>query len=243
MQFSRIFSRCFLPCLLLALTACAPLPAHKNEVAAGRARLVLPPGQWEDLGAVDQALPLLPAPPGRIPLQTRTLGLRGADQALLALLRVQTNEDNFWPRSVYWPGHCPQQKGVLVQDATQGSPVRIDCLRLKRWASHEQWLDKHQPELAQWLGERKLSLRAPYSYVSYRYATEGGASVAVQAVIDQRLLQPQTRNNAQFLVAGRPALQWGQDLAQAVRVSVGMMDGYLAIPPFPYPLAGKTTEQ
>ena len=41
------------------------------------------------------------------------------------------------------------------------------------------------------------------------------------------------RNNHEFLAAGWPALQWGRDLAQAVRVSTGMMvDGYLAIPPF-----------
>ncbi len=36
---------------------------------------------------------------------------------------------------------------------------------------------------------------------------------------------------------GRPALQWGHALAQAVRVSTGMMDGYLAVPPFPYAVA------
>ena len=38
----------------------------------------------------------------------------------------------------------------------------------------------------------------------------------------------------EFLAAGRPALQWGRDLAQAARQSVSMMDGYLAVPPFPF---------
>jgi len=70
--------------------------------------------------------------------------------------------------------------------------------------------------------------------MSYRYATVGGATVTVDALVDQRLLSPKTRNNQEFLAAGRPALQWGRDLAQAVRVSTGMMDGYLAIPPFPF---------
>jgi hypothetical protein len=44
----------------------------------------------------------------------------------------------------------------------------------------------------------------------------------VDAVVDQRL------------VSIRPALQWSQDLAQAARLSVGMLDGYLAVPPFPF---------
>ena len=75
----------------------------------------------------------------------------------------------------------------------------------------------------------------PYTYLSYRYVTEAGVWVTVDALVDQRLLRPATRNNEEFLVAGRPALQWGHDLAQSVRVSASMMDGHLAIPPFPFP--------
>ncbi len=239
MKFTSVISRFFLPCLLAALAACAPLPAQHNEVSAGRVRLALPTGQWEDLGAADQTLPLLPAPLQQIPLQTRTLGLRGAGQELLAVLQVQANDNNFWPRDVAWPGHCPQQKGVLVEDATEGSPVRVDCLRFKRWANHAQWLDKNQPEFAQWLSARTLAVGAPHAYISYRYATAGGAAVSVQGVVDQRLLQPSTSNNHQFLAAGRPALQWGHDLAQAVRVSVGMMNGHLTLPPFPYAITSQ----
>ena len=118
-----------------------------------------------------------------------------------------------------------------------GSRVRVDCLRFKRWVDGAQWLEKNQPDFAQWLAGRKLAVSAPYSYMSYRYATEGGAMVAVDVLADQRLLRPRTRNNEEFLVACRPALQWGHELAQAVRVSTGMMDGYLAIPPFPYAAA------
>jgi hypothetical protein len=113
----------------------------------------------------------------------------------------------------------------------------MDCLRYKRWVEGPQWLEKNQPELAQWMAGRKLTVSAPYSHMSYRYATEGGAMVAVDVLADQRLLRPKTHNNQEFLAAGRPALRWGNDLAQAVRVSTGMMDGYLVIPPFPFAAA------
>ena len=229
--------KCLLPYALLTLTACAPLASQQAEYPAGRARLALPAGAWEDLGTSDQAVRLLPQPDGRIALQSRVLGLRGAQQELLAVLRVQTNRGNDWQGPMFWTGSCLPQQGVAVEDATKGSRVRVDCLRFKRWVDGPQWLEKNQPDFAQWLLGRKLAVSAPYSYMSYRYATEGGAMVAVDVLADQRLLRPRTRNNEEFLVAGRPALQWGHELAQAVRVSTGMMDGYLAIPPFPYAAA------
>lgn len=123
---------------------------------------------------------------------------------------------------------------MTVVDAAAGSPVRADCLRLKNWGSSAQWLEKNRPDLAQWLGGRQIVLKPPYSYLSYRYATPTGAWVVVDALVDQRLLGTRPRNNEEFLVAGRPAQQWGQDLAQAARLSVSMMDGYLAVPPFPF---------
>lgn len=228
--------RGLLPCALAVLAACAPLSPQQTEYPVGRTRMVLPqPGAWEDLGTFDEAIPLLPEPEDRIPLQTRAVGLRGPQKELLAVLLVQTNSANYPREPVRWSGNCPPQQGVTVEDATVGSHVRVDCLRLKRWVDSPQWLQKNQPGLAQWLGSRQIALGKPYSHVSYRYATEGGALVSVQALVDQRLLRPKTSNNEEFLLAGRPALQWGHDLAQAARVSAGMMDGYLAIPPFPYP--------
>ena len=175
------------------------------------------------------------APGGRIELQTRNVGLRTAQGDWLAVLRVQTNRTGDRKGSPQGIGYCPPQQHVTVEDGASGSPVRADCLRLKRWGSSAQWLEKNRPDLVQWLGSRQIVLVQPYSYLSYRYVTEAGAWVTVEALIDQRLLRPTTRSNDEFLVAGRPALQWSQDLARAVRQSAGMMDGHLAIPPFPFP--------
>jgi hypothetical protein len=224
--------RCLLPCVLAVLTvACAPLAVPpQTEYPVGRARLVLP-GGWEDLGAASAATPAVP-----VPLETRAAGLRGAQGEWLAVLRVQTNRTGDLRGSPPGAGYCPPQRDVTVEDATAGSPVRADCLRLKRWGSSAQWLEKNRPDLVQWLGSRAIALSQPYTYLHYRYVTEAGAWVDVDALVDQRLLRPKTSNNDEFLAAGRPALKWGHDLAQAARLSVGMMDGYLAIPPFPLPV-------
>lgn len=221
--------RCLLPCAMAVLmAACAPMTVPpKTEVPAGRARLVLPPGAWQDLGTSDEAA-------GRTLLQTRAMGLRGAKGEWLAVLRVQTNRDGNLSGSPQGIGYCPRQQDVLVADAANGSPVRADCLRYKLWGSRDRWLEKNRPDLVQWLAGRRIAVNPPFAYVSYRYVTEAGIWASVDALVDQRLMSLRPRNNEEFLTAGLPAQQWAYDLAQAVRQSAGMMDGTLAVPPFPF---------
>ncbi|MFY3385852.1 hypothetical protein [Paracidovorax sp. MALMAid1276] len=214
--------------LVLVLAACAPLTVPpKEEFPAGRARLVLPPGTWQDLGSIDETV-------GGVPLQTRSVGLRGAQGEWMAVLRVQTNRGGALSGGAPWSGECPRARDVTVDDAAKESPVRADCLRFKRWASSGDWLLKNEPELARWASGQRISWSQPYSHLGYRYATDRGALVAVDALVDHRLLRPKTQNNEEFLTAGRPALAWSHALAEAARLSVGMVDGYLAVPPFPY---------
>ncbi len=217
----------------VAVAACAPLTVPpKTEYSVGRARLVLPPGAWQDLGTSEENAP---APGGRTVLQTRNLALRGAQGEWLAALRVQTNRTSDLRGSPQGVGYCPAQQDVLVKDAADGSPVRADCLRFKLWASSPKWLDTNRPDLVQWTASRQIALKTPYSHVSYRYVTEAGVWVVVDALVDQRLLSARPRGNEEFLVAGLPFQQWAYDLAHASRLSAGMMDGHLAIPPFPFP--------
>lgn len=232
-----------------ALTACAPLQSTTAPLTVGRAQLVLPPGEWVDLGASDQALTLLPEVGATVPLQTRTVGLRGpgadANRPWLAVLQVQTNSTNYPRAETHWTDTCPEQKGVLVEDATAAktskgtltSHVRIDCLRFKRWASHDGWMEHNQPLLTQWLGSHQAAPSQPYSHLHYRYATQGGAYVDIQAVVDQRLLRPPTRNNHEFLAAGRPGQAWVHELALAGRQSTAQLDGKLLVPAFPIALS------
>lgn len=230
--------RRLLPLLsVLAVTvftaACAPLTVPpQSEYSVGRARLVLPPGAWQGLGTSEEAVT---GSGGRTLLQTRDVALRGAQGEWLAVLRVQTNVTSDLRGSPQGVGYCPMQQDVLVKDVADGSPVRADCLRFKLWASSPKWLEKNRPDLVRWMAEREIALSAPYSHVGYRYVTEAGVWVVVDALVDQRLLSTRPRNNEEFMLAGHPAQQWAYDLAQAVRLSAGMVDGHLAVPPFPFP--------
>ena len=161
------------------------------------------------------------------------------------MLKVQTNSSNALRSETRWTDTCPQQRDVLVEDATAAetskgtltSHVRIDCLRFKRWASQDGWMAANQPVLAQWLSNHNAVPSLPYSHLHYRYATQGGAYVDVQAVIDQRLLRPATRSNQEFLAAGHPGQAWIHQLALAARQSTAQLDGKLPVPAFPIALS------
>jgi hypothetical protein len=184
---------------------------------------------------------LLPDPSATINLQTRAVGLRGNQNEWLAVLLVQTNRSKqaqtHDPQNnhILWTAACPLQQDVLVEDAA--GPVRIDCLRFKRWANNsENWLGKNHPTLVQWLTEHRAAPKQPYSHLNYRYTSEGGTYIELNAFVDQRLLVPPTHNNDGFLRSGEPAKQWIHQIRQAVRQSASMLDGHLSIAPFPMAL-------
>lgn len=222
----------------LCLGGCAPIPAGPEEYSAGRARVVLPSTDWEDLGASNEVLPLHPMP-AAFPLQTRAVGLRGANKELLAVILVQTNRTNAARGLTLWAGDCAPQKDLWVVDVAAASPIRIDCLRFKRSANQDDWMEKSYPALVRWMDEHRAEVKGPYSHVSYRFATDGGAYVNVNAIVDQRLLSPKPRNNEEFLAAGLPAQKWSLQVAEAARISAGMVDGFFAVPPFPLPVPNK----
>ena len=58
----------------------------------------------------------------------------------------------------------------------------------------------------------------------------------VQALVDQRLLTPDTRNSEEFLRSGQPSYTWVHQVAQAARQSTADLNGLLPLPPFPIDL-------
>ena len=218
------------------LSACAPL--EPNLVKVGRAELQLPPGDWEHIDQGTNALfNVMPDDVSHdLPMRTQAVGLRGPQGETLAVIVVQTNATNNPRDTTLWSHTCPEQRGVQVEDYAKGSPVRIDCLRFKRRADNEEFLTKNRPALEKWLKQNKAEPLAPYSHVSYRYATAEGGYLLVEALVDMRLLRPKTVGTDQFLSAGKPAQEWLDQFVQAAKNSVAMLDGRFVVPPVPVPL-------
>lgn len=198
-------------------------------------QIALPPGDWQDVALSEQHWPLLPELGATLPLQTRTFALRQGN-TWQAIVLLQTTHHLSPPAldPTLWSSTCPPQPDMWVQDHADGSPVRIDCLRLKRWANrNDHWMGQNYPLLQQWLQAQQPGLPQPYAHISYRYANASGAYLEVMVLVDQRLLLPSRGNNSDYLRAGELAHTWAGQLRTAVRQSVARVDQRLVFPAFP----------
>lgn len=223
------------------LTACAPLSPNTAQV--GRTQVSLdsnPDLQWKYWGTDSEVLNVLPEDLSKDkPLTAKLWQMRTTLGELVGVMSVRSNVDSLDNRNTVWTEDCPKQKGVLVE-RTQGLNVgRVDCLRIKRTANSTDWLAANDPAMATRLEAAGIFFARPVSYVSYQYTTSNGGYVEVQVLADHRLVRPQTRNSVDFLAAGRPLVDWSQDLALSVRQSTGYINGVMNVPPFPYDIDTK----
>lgn len=220
----------------LALGACANAPlasaptANPAVAAAPQEPVSAPPievppsaiGRWYDLGAYDA--PWLagegPAPASGASVPTRVAGLQRADGQWLALVLVQ--------RVAGGGSTCPAAGRQDVADAA-------GCLRMRRDADFDRWLQQQNPVLQRWIEQHDWSSR-PRTWISDRASTSADALEAV-ALVEPALLEPTTRNNNDFLTAGQNGLRWARQFASATQATAGGQP--LRVPPFPYsaPLA------
>ena len=223
---------CAVACVA-GLAGCAVTDPSRSEL--GRYKVALPAGDWSEI-AVGTAF-AAPAAVGDarlLPLRTRAWGLRAADGSYQAVALLHLGDVS--RSNASWARACPEQRGVLVTDATSGSVNRIDCLRLRRWAHFEDWLDRSRPDLARWAQQQSVRLSGAPAHVSHMFTTANGELLMLDVLVDQRLVRPETRSNEDFLRAGLPAEAWSERAAQAMRQATGMFDGHLGLPAFPYPI-------
>ena len=179
-------------------------------------------GTWFDLGHVlapwmagDAPVPVSgPAAP------TRVAGLRREDGRWLAIVLTQTAPAGGAP--------CPLPTSLHVVDSGSSAD---GCLRLRRDADFDRWLQQQHSVLYHWLDGRGWTSQ-PRAWVGYRVPADGGRAIETHALIDPSLIEPTTRNNTDFLAGGQPGLQWARELAAATRAASG--SGVLNVPPFPF---------
>ena len=197
------------------------------ELAASAAPQITAPatnlGTWVELGHVqapwmagDAPVPVAgPAAP------TRIAGLRREDGRWLAIVLAQVAPAGGAP--------CPQPNSLHVADVGGASDA---CLRLRRDADFDRWLERQHSVLYQWLEERGWAAR-PRAWIGYRVpAAAGGRALETHVLVDPVLLEPTTRTNDDFLAAGQPGREWARAFAAATRAAA--VGGALNVPPFPF---------
>ena len=238
MPFSVVRSLSWAGCAaaVVALTACAPISTNSGQV--GRTTVSMdnnPELQWKYWGTDSEILDVLPKDLAKDkPLTAKLWQMRTSLGELVGVMSVRSNVDERDNKTTVWTEDCPKQQGVLVE-RTKGLNIgRVDCLRIKRTANSTDWLAENDPDMAARLESAGVFFARPVSYVSYQFTTSNGGYVEVQVMADHRLVRPPTRNSIDFLAAGRPLVEWSQDMALAVRQSTGYLNGVFNVPPFPY---------
>jgi hypothetical protein len=192
-------------------------PAASAAAAQAAPVITVPPtsvGTWYDLGHLQA--PWLSGdavvPVDGVNTPTRVAGLRREDGRWLAIVIAQVAPAG--------GASCPQPNSLHVGGGADGT-----CLRLRRDADFDRWLETQHGVLYRWLEGRQWEAR-PRAWASYR-----APSIETHALVDPSLLEATTRNNADFLAAGTPGQQWAQKFAAATRAAAG---GALSVPPFPF---------
>ncbi len=198
-------------------------PVAHGATASAAPLIAVPPtsvGTWYDLGHV--MAPWLagdaPVPVSGPEAPTRLAGLRREDGRWLAIVIAQAAPAGGAP--------CPMPNSLHVVDTGSSAD---GCLRLRRDADFDRWLERQHSVLYQWLEGRGWASR-PRAWISYRVPAAGRA-IETHALLDPVLLEPTTRNNDDFLAGGQPGLQWARAFAAATRAASG---GMLNVPPFPF---------
>ena len=194
----------------------AQAAAKAAAIAAAVPPITVPPasvGDWYDLGvglapwlAGDASVPASQAP-------TRAVGLRRADGQWLALVVVQ---------------HALSGSAPCAEPTSLHVPGSDGCLRLRRDADFDHYLQRQHAVLWQWLRQRNLD-GLPRAWVAQRVP---GSLLEAHALIDPMLLEATTRTNEDFLNAGRPGQDWAQRFADAVQEAAG--GAPLRVPPLPF---------
>jgi|GEM_PF-1175136 len=124
---------------------------------------------------------------------------------------------------------CAEQTNILnVTDSGPG------CLRLRRNADFDGWMQVAQPVLYRWVDEHGWNSR-PRAWVAYRIPSANGGALEVHALIAPSLIEPVTRNTTDFITSGVPGQQWARQLAAAARETADASNnGTLVVPPFPF---------
>jgi hypothetical protein len=123
---------------------------------------------------------------------------------------------------------CAPQTSIL--DVADGDP---GCLRLRRNADFDHWMQTAQPALYRWVDEHGWNSQ-PRAWVAYRLPSTRNGALEVHALIAPSLIEPVTRNTTDFLTSGLPGQQWARQLAAAARATADAANGVLVMPPFPF---------
>ncbi len=218
--------------LLLILTASCATAAFAQDV--GRAKLTLPQGTWITISTQDAAMAYGGDISGAIKAETTARALVDKDKNLLAILFVRAGAHGVAGATMNWNLGCKKLNSEYLVDATGGSYTGLDCLRVWRSMSPEQWLQKSAAATHEELSKQGIKASKRGYQFRHQVGTSNGTFVFASGIIAHEALAavPDAAKGAKY--AGMPGVAWGHLMSDAVRKSAGTISGELVVPQIDY---------
>jgi hypothetical protein len=218
--------------LLLTLTVLFATSVLADDV--GRVKLTLPQGTWITISTTDAVMAYGGDITGTIKAETTARALVDKDKNLLAILFVRAGAHGVAGATMNWNLGCKKLNTEYLVDNTAGSYTGLDCLRVWRTMSPEQWLQKSAAATYAELDKQGIKASKRGYQLRHQVGTSNGTFVFASAIIAHEALAnvPDAIKGAKY--AGMPGVAWGHLLADAVRTSTRSLSGELVVPQIDY---------
>ena len=207
---------------------------HVAAQDVGRAKLTLPQGTWITISTTDAAMAYGGDITGTIKAETTARALVDKDKNLLAILFIRAGAHGVAGATMNWSGGCKKLNTEYLVDETGGSYTGLDCLRVWRSISPEQWLQKSAAATYEELNKQGIKASKRGYQLRHQVGTSNGTFVFGSAIIAHEALAaiPDAAKGAKY--AGMLGVAWGHLFADAVRASTRTMSGELVVPQIDY---------
>jgi hypothetical protein len=191
-------------------------------------------GTWITISTADAAMAYGGDISGSIKAETTARALVDKDKNLLAILFVRAGAHGVAGATMNWNLGCKKLNTEYLVDETGGSYTGLDCLRVWRSMSPEQWLQKSAAATYEELNKQGIKASKRGYQLRHQVGTSNGTFVFASAIIAHEALAaiPDAAKGAKY--AGMPGVAWGHLLADAVRSSTRALSGKLVVPQIDY---------
>jgi hypothetical protein len=201
----------------------------------GRVKLTLPKGEWITVSTKERPLLYSGDTVGKIPAQTTVRVLLDDDKYLLAVVFMRAGEYGLASgATLQWADRCKKTGTEYLDDGTQGSFTKLDCLRLTRNVKPDTWLQKNAKQAYADLEKLGVKYETHSYIVRHDIGTDNGTFINTTVVIPYGTLRGIPEADVKGKYPRMPGVAYGQLLAEAARKSTRTMSGEFVVPAIDY---------
>ncbi len=206
--------------------------AGATEVAVGRAKVVLPVGQWEQLVDESSGQQYSGDVSGSIKSTKKIMVLLGNKSEVLAVFSFNASSSSIGTARMNWTSGCKQNATQSYHfDATRGSLDQLDCVKAWSELGTSRMIKTLDPKIEDMLKSKNYVLPEKMHIVLHNVGINNGAFIATIGMINPKFSNAKGNAEISGTVLKNEALAfWAMELASAATSSVRSFSGEYKVP-------------